>query len=87
MASVDSENLETIESENERVRPGVRRRPRLTMDDMIRLDDFREAGEVNPVQEKYQKKVQINKYLTDTYVTNEKAEEINGWNSRKKRRS
>ncbi len=85
MASVDSENLETIESENERVRPGVRRRPRLTMDDMIRLDDFREAGEVNPVQEKYQKKVQINKYLTDTYVTNEKAEEINGWNSRKKR--
>ena len=85
MASVDSENLETIESENEQVRPGVRRRPRLNMNDMISLSDFRNAEEVNPVHDKYQKKAAINKCLTQTYVTNEKAEEINGWNSRKKR--
>ena len=85
MTSVDSETLETIESENEQVHPGVRRRPRLNMNDMISLSDFRNAEEVNHVHDKYQKKAAINKCLTQTYVTNEKAEEINGWNSRKKR--
>ena len=85
MASEDSEKIDTMESETEQVFPGQKRRPRLSMDELISLNDFKESNDTSEVQQKYAKKVQLNQYLNDTYVTMEKAEEIRGWNSRKKR--
>jgi len=85
MASEDSEKIDTMESETEQVFPGQKRRPRLSMDELISLNDFKESQDTAEVQQKYAKKVQLNQYLNETYVTMEKAEEIRGWNSRKKR--
>jgi len=81
----DSEVIITQESESDRTIPGEQRRPRLSMNDLIQLEDFRTAEEVAVVREKYDKKSQVNRCLNEIYVSMERGEEINGWNSRKKR--
>ena len=42
MASEDSEKIDTMESETEQFFPGQKRRPRLTMDELISLKDFKQ---------------------------------------------
>ena len=65
MASEDSEKIDTMESETEQVFPGQKRRPRLSMDELISLNDFKESKDTSEVQQKYAKKVQLNQYLND----------------------
>ena len=56
MASEDSEKIDTMESETEQFFPGQKRRPRLTMDELISLKDFKESKDSSEVQQKYAKK-------------------------------
>jgi len=61
------------------------RRPRLHINDWININDFKKSNDPTGLQDTYKTKEQLNKLLNDTYVAMEKAEEINGWSSRKKR--
>ena len=61
-----------------------RRRPRLGIEEWINLDDFRKDN-VEDINKKYKEREKVNKLLNDTYVGMQRAEEINGWSSRKKR--
>ena len=63
----------------------TRRRPRLSINHWINLEDFKKVDNLENVNSTYKIKESMNKLLNETYVALEKAEEINGWSSRKKR--
>ena len=63
----------------------TRRRPRLSINHWINLDDFKNAESAAAINSTYKQKEQVNRLLNETYVNLEKSEEINGWSSRKKR--
>ena len=63
----------------------TKRRPRVSLDQWIDLDDFKSVEDLTNLNKKYTDREQVNKLLNTTYVAMEKAEEINGWSGRKKR--
>ena len=63
----------------------TRRRPRLSIDDWIDINDFKTSTDTRKLRETYKNKEGINQLLNDTYIAMEKAEELNGWSSRKKK--
>ena len=63
----------------------TRRRPRLSINHWINLEDFKNAESAAAINSTYKQKEQVNRLLNETYVNLEKSEEINGWSSRKKR--
>jgi len=63
----------------------TQRRPRLSIDDWIDINDFKTSTDTKKLREIYKNKEGINQLLNDTYIAMEKAEELNGWSSRKKK--
>ncbi len=90
-----SENDETVIKDSDELPSGfstiaqaesyTRRRPRLSINHWIDLEDFKKAENAADINATYKQKEQVNRLLNETYVNLEKAEEINGWSSRKKR--
>ena len=90
-----SENDETVIKDSDELPSGfstiaqaesyTRRRPRLSINHWINLEDFKKAENASAINATYKQKEQVNRLLNETYVNLEKAEEINGWSSRKKR--
>ena len=63
----------------------TQRRPRLSIDDWIDINDFKTSTNTDILRETYKNKEGLNQLLNDTYVAMEKAEELNGWSARKKK--
>ena len=90
-----SENDETVIKDSDELPSGfstiaqaesyTRRRPRLSINHWINLEDFKNAENAAAINSTYKQKEQVNRLLNETYVNLEKAEEINGCSSRKKR--
>ena len=54
----------------------TRRRPRLSINHWINLDDFKNAESAAAINSTYKQKEQVNRLLNETYVNLEKSEEI-----------
>lgn len=60
-------------------------RPRISTQEWIDVNDFRQCEEIDTVRTLYQNRTQANELLNKTYVDLERAEEVNGWSKRKKK--
>ena len=84
--SPDCSGSEELHQSNSQDEPGTHRRPKIAIREWIDLNDFSNPEDVDEVEQLYDKKQKLNSVLINSYVGLEKAEEINGWSSRKKRK-
>ena len=84
--SPECSGSEELHQSNSQDEPGTHRRPKIAIREWIDLNDFSNPEDVDGVIQLYDKKQKLNEVLINSYVGLEKAEEINGWSSRKKRK-